>query len=218
MSRRCAVPIDTFIRGNILKIITMTASAVLICLVAPAAYADHAYISYDADENMVVSGPFNVVIPKPEGARVGAPKHSIEHIQDEELKVSKAGYFADDQFVVVQIETTNAPAGTLINKNLPVYEIGDRDFRAREMCIEMSQEELDADDDPLFEYVELQNVQIVPAVQTVQLVVTTEDGKGEGAILFMRNFPGGCDALTPEFEEKFDAAFGRFVESIQTAN
>ncbi len=81
MSRRCAVPIDTFIRGNILKIITMTASAVLICLVAPAAYADHAYISYDADENMVVSGPFNVVIPKPEGARVGAPKHSIEHIQ-----------------------------------------------------------------------------------------------------------------------------------------
>ena len=201
-----------------MKIITMTASAVLICLVAPAAYADHAYISYDADENMVVSGPFNVVIPKPEGARVGAPKHSIEHIQDEELKVSKAGYFADDQFVMVQIETTNAAAGTLTNENLPVYLIGDREFRARETCIEISQEELDADDDPLFEYVELQNVQIVPAVQTVQLVVTTEDGKGEGAILFMRNVPGGCDALTTEFKEKFDAAFGRFVESIQTAN
>ena len=142
----------------------MTASAVLICLVAPAAYADHAYISYDADENMVVSGPFNVVIPKPEGARVGAPKHSIEHIQDEELKISKAGYFADDQLVIVQVETTNAGEGTLTNQNLPVYKIGEREFRARETCIEISQEELDADDDPLFEYVETQNVQIVPAV------------------------------------------------------
>ncbi len=69
----------------------MTASAVLICLVAPAAFAGHAYINYDADENMVISGPFNVVIPKPEGARVGAPKYSIDHIQDEELKISKPG-------------------------------------------------------------------------------------------------------------------------------
>jgi len=196
----------------------MTASAVLICLVAPAAYADHAYISYDADENMVVSGPFNVVIPKPEGARVGAPKHSIEHIQDEELKISKAGYFADDQFVMVQVETTNAPAGTLTNENLPVYLIGDREFRARETCIEISQEELDADDDPIFEYVETQNVQIVPAVQAVQLIVTTEDGTGSGVILYMRNVPDGCNAVTPEFKADFDAAFGRFVESIQTAN
>ena len=62
--------------------------------------------------------------------------------------------------------------------NLPVYKIGDRDFRARELCIDISQEELDADDDPLFEYVESYNVQIVPAVQAVQLVVTTDDGTG----------------------------------------
>jgi hypothetical protein len=56
---------------------------------------------------------------------------------------------------------------------------------------------------------------IVPAVKVVQLFVTTDDGTGEGKILYMRNVPGGCDALTPEFEEKFDAASGRFVESIQ---
>ncbi len=201
-----------------MKIMTMIISAVFICLVAPAAYAGHAYIHYDAENNMVISGPFDAVIPKPKGARVGAPEHSTERFLEEHLKISKAGYFADDQFVMVQVETTNAPVGTLTNKNLPVYRIGDRDFRARDLCLDISQEELDADNDPLFEYVESYNVQIVPAVQAVQLVVTTGDGRGEGAILFMRNVPGGCDALTPEFKEKFDAAFGRFVKSIQTAN
>ncbi len=201
-----------------MKKITITASAILIFLLAPAAYAEHAYISYDADENMVISGPIDAVIPKPPNARIGAPEHSTERFLEEHLKISKAGYFADDQFVMVQVETTNAPAGTLTNKNLPVYKIGDREFRARELCLDISQEELDADNDPLFEYVESYNVQIVPAVQAVQLVVTTDDGRGEGAILFMRNVPGGCDALTTEFKEKFDAAFGRFVESIQTAN
>ena len=196
----------------------MTAAAVLIWLVAPAAFADHAYISYDAEENMVISGPFDAVIPKPPNARIGAPEHSTERFLAEHLKISKAGFFADDQFVMVQVETTNAATGTLTNKNLPVYKIGDRDFRARELCIDISQEELDTDDDPLFEYVESYNVQIVPAVQAVQLVVTTDDGTGAGNIVYMRNVPGGCDALTPEFNAEFDAAFGRFIESIQSAN
>lgn len=201
-----------------MKKITMSASALLICLVAPAAFADHAYINYDADDNMVISGPFNAVIPKPPNARIGAPEHSTERFLAEHLKISKAGFFADDQFVMVQVETTNAATGTLTNKNLPVYIIGDRDFRARELCIDISQEELDADDDPLFEYVESYNVQIVPAVQAVQLVVTTDDGTGAGNIVYMRNVPGGCGALTPEFKAEFDAAFGRFIESIQSAN
>ena len=201
-----------------MKKMIMTAAAVLIWLIAPAAFADHAYINYDADENMVISGPFNAVIPKPPNARIGAPEHSTERFLAEHLKISKAGFFADDQFVMVQVETTNAPVGTLTNKNLPVYKIGDRDFRARELCIDISQEELDADDDPLFEYVESYNVQIVPAVQAVQLVVTTDDGTGAGNIVYMRNVPGGCDALTPEFKAEFDAAFGRFIESIQSAN
>jgi len=197
---------------------TMTASAILIGLLAPAAYADHAYISYDGENNMVISGPFDAVIPKPARARFGPVEHSTEYIGSEELKISKAGYFADDQLVIVQVETTDAGEGTLTNENLPVYVIGGRDFRARETCIEISQEELDADDDPLFEYVESQNVQIVPAVQAVQLIVTTEDGTGSGAILYMRNAQDGCDSVTPEFKTEFDAAFGRFIESIQTAN
>jgi len=197
---------------------TMMISAVIVLLVAPAAFAGHAYISYDAENNMVISGPFDAVIPKPERARFGPAEHSTEYIGSEELKTSLAGYFGDDQLVIVQVETTNAAAGTLTNENLPVYLIGDTEYRARETCIEISQEELDADDDPLFEYVESQNVQIVPAVQAVQLIVTNEDGTGSGAILYMRNVPDGCSAVTPEFKAEFDAAFGRFIESIQTAN
>ena len=198
--------------------ITTTAVAALICLIASTAFAGHAYIEYDAEENMIISGPFNAIIPKPDGARIGGPEHSTPSFLAEDLKVSKAGYFADDQFVMVQIETTNAPSGTLTNKNLPVYEIAGEEFRGRTTCIDISQEELDADDDPLFEFIELQMVQIVPAVQAVQLFVANDDGTGEGIILYMRNVPGGCDALTPEFEAEFKEDFDGFIESIQSAN
>jgi hypothetical protein len=167
---------------------------------------------------MVISGPFDAIIPKPEGARIGGPENSTPSFLDEDLKVSRAGYFADDQFVMVQVETTNAAPGTLTNKNLPVYELAGEEFRARTACLDISQEELDMDDDALFEFIESQNVQIVPAVQGVQLFVVTEDGTGEGIILYLRNVPGGCDSVSPEFKAEFDAAFERFIASIRDAN
>jgi hypothetical protein len=68
------------------------------------------------------------------------------------------------------------------------------------------------------EYVENYNVQIVPAVNAVQLFVTTEDGTGVGTILYMRNVPEGCNGMTPEFETEFDDAFGVFIQSIQDRN
>ncbi len=139
------------------------AAAILICAVSAPAFADHAYIEFDAVENMILSGSFDTVIPKPEGARIGGPEHSTPSFLSEDLKVSKAGFFADDQFIMVQIETTNAPKGTLTNKTLPVYELAGQEFRARTICMDISQQELDADDDPLFEFIELQSVQIVPA-------------------------------------------------------
>ena len=69
----------------------------------------------------------------------------------------------------------------------------------------------------LFEFLEKQNVQIVPAINAVQLFVTTEDGTGEGKILYMRNVPGGCDSMTSKFEASFDSAFKRFIQSIREA-
>ena len=147
------------------KKIGMMGAAVLISVIASAAFVDHAYIKFDAQGNMVISGPFNVIIPKPEGTRIGGPKHSTPNFLNEELKLSTAGYFADNLIVVIQIETTNARPGTLTHKNLPVYEIAGREYRARTACVGISQNELDADDDPLIEFIEDQNVQIVPGVQ-----------------------------------------------------
>ena len=197
---------------------TMSLAATSFLFFMSAANAGHEYIDVAPDGDMVIAGPFNAVIPVPENARVGKPEHTTENFLSETLKVSKAGYFGDDQFVMVQVETTNAPAGTLTNENLPAYQIGEREFRARTLCIDISQEDLDADDAPLFEYIEAYNVQIVPAVRAVQLSVTSEDGTAEGNIIYMRNVPGGCDAMTSEFEAEFDAAFGRFIESIQDRN
>ena len=48
--------------------------------------------------------------------------------------------------------------------------------------------------------------------------IVNEDGTAEGTILFMRNVPGGCEAMTPEFKAKFDADFERFIASIRAAN
>ena len=122
------------------------------------------------------------------------------------------------QFVVVKIEQTNAGAGTLTNKNLPVVELAGEEFRARSACIDISQEQLDADDDPLFEFTETQDVQIVPAVNAMHLSVVNDDGTAEGIILYMRNVPGGCAAMSDEFEAEFKGAFERFIESIRSAN
>ena len=167
---------------------------------------------------MVISGPFDVTIPKPAGARLGGPEHTTPSFMSEELKVSRAGFFGDHQFVMVDVETTNASAGTLTNKNLPVYELAGQEFRARTACLDISQAELDMDDDPIFEFIESQSVQIVPAVNVLQLFVSNDDGTAEAKILFMRNLPGSCDAMTADFEAEFKAAFERFVEAVQKAN
>jgi len=201
-----------------MKKATMMATTILMCLITSTVFAEHAYINFDAEENMVISGPFDLVIPKPGDARIGGPEHSTDRFMGEDLKLSQAGYFADDQFVMVTVETTNAPVGTLTNENFPIHKLAGRDFRARTACVSISQEDLDADNDPIFEFIEDQNVQIVPAVQAIQLFGTAEDGTGEGIILYMRNVPGGCDAMTAEFEAEFMGAFERFITSIQAKN
>lgn len=194
--------------------ILSTAAITLISLAFTASAGDE-YISVDKDGNMIVSGPFNAVISKPARGRTAGPVHSTPSFLDEHLKVSLAGYFADDQFVTVQVETTDAGAGTLSNKNYPVREIAGKEFRARDACIDINQEMLDSNSDPTFEFIEKQGVQIVPAMQAVQLVVINDEGTAQGTIMYMRNVTGGCAAMSPEFKAEFDAAFERFVGSIR---
>ena len=181
--------------------------------------AGHSFIEFDDAENMVLSGPFEVTIPKP-AAAVGAlgPEHSTPSFLDEDLKVSRAAFYASDQFIVVQVEQTNAGPGRLTNKNLPAMELAGEEFRAREACLDISQEELDANDDSLFEFIEEMNVQIVPAVQAMQLFSVSDDGTAEGIVLFLRNVPGGCDSMSDEFHAKFKSDFEKFIESVRAAN
>ncbi len=198
------------------------AAAILICITGTTAGAaepiKHAFININENGNMVLSGPFNIIVPMPEGARIGGPEHSITRIPGEYLKTSRAGYFADDQFVVVQVETTNDAKGTLTNEHLPLVELAGREFRVRDLCVDISQEELDADDESIYEFIEDQNVQIVPAVNVMQLFATNDAGTAVGIIMYVRNVPGGCESLTPDFETEFKAAFERFIQSIIDAN
>jgi hypothetical protein len=196
----------------------LTTVATVLTFSVSAAFAADSYVNFDNDGNIVVSGPFNAVIPKPPGARTAGPVHSSPSFLDEQLQISTAAYFADDQFVTVQVETTNAGAGTLTNKNLPVVEIAGTEFRARSGCFDIDQERVDTSDDPIVEFLVKQDVQILPAMQAVQLVVINADGTAEGSILFMRNVPGGCGAISPEVKARFDADFERFVASIRAAN
>lgn len=198
---------------------TRTSIAVfLLGVCTTSAFAEDGYIKFDDNKNMVISGPFNAIIPKPDNAKIGGPENSKASFMDEDLEVSKAGYFGDDEMVIVQIETTNAAAGTLTNEYLPIHVIGGQEFRARTVCVDISQEDLDSDDDPFFEFIEGQNVQIVPAVQAMQLTVITDDGTGEGSILYLRNVPGGCATVSDEYVTEFENRFGKFLETIQAAN
>lgn len=190
----------------------------LLFFLAAVSHAQDSYIAFDDDGNMLLSGPFELMIPRPAQARLGGPKDSSPSLLNETLRVSVAGYFRADQFVVVQVETTDAGPGTMSNENLPVIELAGEKFRARKGCADISQEELNADDDPLFEFVERYNVQIVPAVMAMQLVAVDPSGSGLGTILFMRNVAGGCESTTPQFEEKFTGDFERFIESVRAAN
>jgi hypothetical protein len=196
----------------------LTGISLVLSLVAAASQAQESYIAFDDAGNMKLSGPFSLTIPRPGEAKPGGPEDTSPNLFNEKLSVSKAGYFGADQFVMVQVETTNAGAGTMSNEFLPVMQLDGRDFRGRKACIDISQEELNADDDPLFEFVERYNVQIVPAVLAMQLMAVGESGSALGTILFMRNVAGGCDSLTPEFEQKFTADFERFIESVREAN
>lgn len=200
------------------RIITMTLAGLILCI-GSSAMAGHSFIEFDDAGDMVISGPFSVTIPKPKAATGShGPEHSTPSFLDGSLKISKAAYSAADQLVVVQIEETAGGVGTLTTKHLPVIALAGEDFYGREACVDISQQELDADDDPLFEFIEQMNVQIVPAVMSMQLMFISDDATTSGMILFLRNVPDGCDSMSDDFGAKFKSDFERFIESIRAAN
>ena len=197
---------------------SLTGFAVFLCLITVRSYAQESYIAFDDGGNMKLSGPFELTIPKPGQAEPGGPIDSSPSLLDEELRVSKAGYFSDDEFIVVQVETTNAGPGTMSDKALPSMNLAGEEFRARKACIDISQADLDAADDPIFEFIEEYDVQVLPAVMAMQLLAVDDSGSALGTVLFMRNVEGGCAAMTSSFEAEFTRDFERFIESVRAAN
>jgi len=193
------------------------AVVISICSSAAAASKDHEYLHFEGSDRLIVSGPFDVVIPKPDGWRTADPVHSSPRLMMEQLRLSKAGFLADEWLIVIEIETTDAAPGTLSNEKLPIIEIAGREFRARSRCVEISQQDLDAGDVPILEFIKNHDFDPTPAVYARQLFVTTDDGTGEGIILFARR-TSTCEDVTDAFKEEFDREFERFVVSIRNAN
>ena len=69
----------------------------------------------------------------------------------------------------------------------------------------------------MLEFIQNQNFDPTPAVFARQLFVTTDDGTGEGIILFARRI-GSCENVTDAFSEEFDREFEKFVVSVRNAN
>ena len=187
------------------------------CLATLTAWSDHAFLNFDDNGSLVVSGPFSVTIPRPGDARTAGPVHTHLKFMGENLENSKAGYFVDDRFVVIEIETTDAPAGTLSYEGLQAIDLAGQEFRTRAACLEISQEAVDSADDPLLNFVADQGFNLVPAIFGQQLFVTAEDGTAEGVILYGKRVDD-CDAISEERQQEFTGQFERFIQSIRDAN
>ena len=192
----------------------LCATAALFCMIAFTAAADQSYIGFDAEGNMLISGPFNAIVPRPDGMSFDGPVNYRPSILDEELTVSIAGYYADDLLLIAQVETTDTALGTVSKQNLPTVEIAGREHKARKFCLNFSQDEMENSGDPLIEFIARQNVQVIPAMIVWQLLDISEDGTGSGQLLLMRHLPDGCDAMTSEFKVDFDNEFEQLLASI----
>jgi hypothetical protein len=178
----------------------------------------HAYLAFDDDNQLIMSGPFSVTIPVPGGARAGEPAHDTEHLMGETLLTSRAGYFNDDQFLVIEVETTDAPTGTIDYGRLPIIEMAGSEYHSRVFCFSISEVELQQDDkEPVVEFILNNDFDITPAVYARQLLISTDDGTGETSVLYGQRV-ASCDAVTPELESDFDLRFEKFVKSVREAN
>jgi hypothetical protein len=189
---------------------------VLICSSATLA-EDGEYMTLDDQGRLLVSGPFEVIIPGPPGFAVAGPVHKTEKFLAETLQVAKAGFFGDKQFVVVEVETTDAPAGTLSYADMPTVDLAGQEFRSRTLCIELTADDMEAGDEPLLTFIADQGFVVEPALYIRQLLFNTADGTGEAGILFAERVED-CETVSDEYRADFDQRTERFIKRVQDAN
>jgi hypothetical protein len=182
----------------------------------PAA-ADHQYLALTEDGDLLASGPFDLRIPTPEGARIAKPRHTRTTFGMERIRTSRAAFVKDDRILIIEVETTDAPAGTISYEGMPLVKMAGLELPSRSDCLEISQAQLDVGDEPLFSLMKRAGFDPTPAMYARQLFLVNDDGTGEGIALYAKRV-GSCAEVTAEFMEIFDAQFERFVQSVRDAN
>ena len=180
------------------------------------ALAEHQYLTIDG-ENLLVSGPFELTIPRPPGAKFANVQNSHTRFGMENLATSRGGFFVDDRILIIEVETTDAPAGTISYEGMPVVELAGLRLPSRSACLPLNKEQLEADDEPLIEFMNRIGFDPTPGMYGRQLLLTSKDGTGEVDALFAKRVKN-CDEISEEEMAEFNAQFERFAQRVRDAN
>lgn len=192
-------------------------AAAALGLTAQLAFADHQYLTLDIDGSLLVTGPFNLVIPMPPPATPAKTEHTHSTFGMENLQTSRGGYYDEDRILIIEVETTDAPAGTISYEGMPLVEMAGLELPSRSGCVQITQEEIDAGDEPLLVFAMKNGWDPTPAVWARQIFLVNEDGTGEGITLFAKRV-SSCEEADEAFIAEFESQFERFVKSVRAAN
>lgn len=195
----------------------LSITAAVLALMANAAFADHQYLTLDIDGSLLVTGPFNLVIPMPPPATPAKTEHTHSSFGMENLKTSRGGYYDEDRILIIEVETTDAAAGTISYEGMPVVAMANLELPSRSGCVEITEEQIAAGDEPLLVFAERNGWDPTPAVYARQIFLVNEDGTGEGVTLFAKRV-NSCAEADEAFIAEFDSQFGRFLNSVRAAN
>ncbi len=199
-----------------MKMRLLIAAAVLVFM-AQLALADHQYLTLDLNGDLLVSGPFNMVIPMPPSATPAKTRHTKSSFGMEQLRTSRGGYYDDDRILVIEVETTDAEPGTISYEGMPVVEMAGLELPSRSACLAVSQEQVDAGDEPVLVFMSTNGFDPTPAIYGRQLFMMNADGTGEGIALYAKRV-GSCAVVDDAFIAEFDGQFERFVAAVRAAN
>lgn len=197
--------------------IRLSILAAVVGLTAQLALADHQYLTLDIDGSLLVTGPFDLVIPMPPPATPAKTQHTHSSFGMENLRTSRGGYYDADRILIIEVETTDAAPGTISYEGMPVVEMAGLQLPSRSGCVEITQEQINAGDEPLLVFAQKNGFNPTPAVYARQLFLVNEDGTGEGITLFAKRV-NSCDEADEAFIATFDAQFERFLKSVRAAN
>jgi hypothetical protein len=195
----------------------LSAATLLLLTASPLYAADHQYLALTDDGQLLASGPFKLLIPTPPDARVAPPRHSQTRFRMEQIRTSRAGFYDNDRILIIEVETTDGPPGTLDYSGLPVVEIAGLELPSRSACVAVSQADLDEGGEPLLDLMQEVGFDPTPALYGRQLFLVNEARTAEGVALYAKRV-GDCAQVTDAFIATFDAQFEKFVQSIRDAN